>query len=93
MQRFQLSCKLNVKNIMKNMEFSVVIFAPVISKVELIHALAILVDHLFATKAWFDWLIDIRWVRSKVNASYQSGRSLDWDTYHGFGVSRVKSPK
>ena len=51
MQRFQLSCKLNVKNIMKNMEFSVVIFAPVISKVELIHALAILVDHLFATKA------------------------------------------
>ena len=51
MQRFQLSCKLNVINIMKNMEFSVVIFAPVMSKVELIHALAILVVHLFATKA------------------------------------------
>ena len=51
MQRFQLSCKLNVKNIMKNMEFSVVIFAPVMSKVELIHALAIPVDHSFATKA------------------------------------------
>ena len=55
MQRYQSYCKLNVQNITKNMVFSVVIFALVMSKEELIHALAILVVHLFAIKERFDF--------------------------------------
>ena len=53
MQQYQLSCFRNVKSIMKDLEFSAQTFVLGMSKVELIHALATLVDHLFAIKDWF----------------------------------------